>query len=50
MKVQKEIESLVKFHLKCLTQEGEKIPVETTSPILTTLKTNLPEGAVVVGA
>jgi predicted RNase H-like HicB family nuclease len=44
-KAQKAIQSLVQFHLESLVEEGEKIPMETDSPIMTTFKIDLPKDA-----
>lgn len=43
--VKKEIKSLVEFHLESLSEEGEKIPVEKTASIITTLSALLPKNA-----
>ncbi len=44
--VQKEIKSLIEFHLQCLAEEGEPIPVESSSSLITKTEVNLPQGAV----
>lgn len=46
--VQKEIKSLIEFHLESLTQEGEEIPVERDSSFITRSTVVLPKGAVVI--
>lgn len=46
--VQREIDSLVNFHLESLASENEEIPVEGDKPILTTIEANLPEGVTTV--
>ncbi|MBI2595879.1 type II toxin-antitoxin system HicB family antitoxin [Candidatus Daviesbacteria bacterium] len=43
--VQKEIKSLVAFHLESLTEEGEKIPIEIDHPVLTSFETEIPKNA-----
>lgn len=45
--VEKEIKFLIQFHLDSLTEEGEEIPVETASALVTRYQATLPEGAVV---
>lgn len=45
-KVQKDIYSLVKFHLESLAEEGEEIPLENdNSPLMTSFSVELPKGA-----
>lgn len=48
--LQKEVSSLVKFHLESLALEGEKIPVEINKPFLTLVETTLPRGSATVNA
>lgn len=42
--VQKEIESLVKFHIECLADEGQEIPLESLGSFVTKFQTDLPSG------
>ena len=42
--VQKEIDSLIQFHLDSLIEEGEKIPVESAQTLITKYQTILPIG------
>lgn len=42
--VQKDIKSLVEFHLECLAKEGEEIPFESKHPLVTTFEAFLPKG------
>lgn len=44
--VQKEIKSLIEFHLQCLAEEGEPIPVESSYSLITKTEVDLPQGAV----
>ena len=44
-KVQRDIKSLVEFHIKSLVAEGEKIPVETSPSLVTRFETILPKNA-----
>ena len=41
---QKEIESLIAFHIDSLVEEGEEVPVENEKSFITKLQTVLPEG------
>lgn len=41
----KDIQSLIEFHLECLTKEGETIPLETEHPFITTSQVVIPAGA-----
>ena len=43
--VKKSIQSLIQFHLECLTQEGETIPLETEHPLVTRSQVIIPPGA-----
>jgi predicted RNase H-like HicB family nuclease len=42
--VQKEIASFIQFHIECLVEEGEEVPVENDSSFITKLRTVLPSG------
>lgn len=43
---QKDIKSLVEFHLQSLAEEGEQIPTEIQfSPVVTSFEARLPENA-----
>lgn len=44
-KVEKEIKSLIQFHIESLGEEGEEIPIETGEAFITRLQANLPKGA-----
>lgn len=44
-KAQEEIKKLVEFHLESLTEEGQEIPVEKGSSIITKLSALLPKNA-----
>lgn len=44
-KVEKDIRSLIKFHLESLVKEGEDIPLETEEAFITKSQVNLPKGA-----
>lgn len=46
-KVNKEISSLIQFHLDSLAQEGEIIPIETDQAIVTRSEAKIPPGATV---
>ena len=43
--VKKDIQSLIQFHLECLTQEGETIPLEAEHPLVTRSQVIIPSGA-----
>ena len=43
--VKKSIQSLIQFHLECLTQERETIPLETEYPLVTRSQVIIPPGA-----
>ena len=43
--VKKSIQSLIQFHLECLTQEGETIPLEPEYPLVTRSQVIIPSGA-----
>ena len=42
---QKEIESLIQFHLDSLVEEGEEVPMESFQSFVTKYQTTLPVGA-----
>lgn len=42
----RDIRSLIQFHLKSLTEEGEPIPLETESAFVTRSEVLLPKGAI----
>lgn len=44
-KVQKEIQTLIQFHLECLAKEGEKIVVETSEVLVARSQVILPQNA-----
>lgn len=44
-KVQEEVKKLIQFHLGCLVNEGEKIPVENKSLLIARSEVYLPENA-----
>lgn len=41
----KAAKSLIEFHLQCLTEEGEKIPIEASNSFITKTGVALPENA-----
>jgi len=43
--VEKEIQSLIQFHLDCLAEEGETIPVETEPTLVTRSQVIIPARA-----
>ncbi len=43
--VEKEIKSLIEFHLESLVEEEEDIPLETEEAFVTKSQVNLPKGA-----
>ena len=43
--VEKKIQSLIQFHLDCLVQEKEIIPVETENAFVTKSQVRIPPGA-----
>ena len=43
--VEKEIKSLIEFHLESLAEEKEDIPLETEEAFVTKSRVNLPKGA-----
>ncbi len=43
--VEKEVQSLIKFHLESLVEEGEEVPIENASSFVARYQTVLPEGA-----
>lgn len=43
--VEKEIQSLIQFHLDCLAEEGETIPVETEPTLVTRFQVLIPSRA-----
>lgn len=45
-KAEKEIKSLIKFHLECLVEEKEIVPVEKEPAYITRSEVVLPSGAV----
>lgn len=45
---EKEITSLIQFHLESLADEGGAIPVEKGHPLITTSEVFIPKGAVTV--
>lgn len=47
-KVEKEIASLIQFHIESLAQEGEEIPVETENSLVTKSQALIPEGAIIM--
>ena len=44
-KAKKEIQSLIEFHIDCLTQENREISVESEHPFITRLSAILPTSA-----
>lgn len=44
--VEKEITSLIQFHLESLAEEGEEIPLETSSTFVTRSEVTLPKRAI----
>lgn len=44
--VEKEIKSLIQFHLESLAEEGEEIPLETEPTFITRSQVNLPKRVV----
>jgi len=44
-RVRKDIQSLIQFHLNCLAEEGEVIPLETEQAIVTKSQATIPSGA-----
>lgn len=47
-KVERDIKSLIEFHLESLVAEGEEIPLETGETFITRSQVNLPKGASLV--
>lgn len=47
---QKDIQSLVQFHLESLAKESEPIPVETTPSLVTRFEAKLPENAILASS
>lgn len=47
-KVEKEIKSLIQFHLESLAEEGEEIPIETEHAFVTRSQVAIPAGAVIM--
>lgn len=45
---QKNIKSLVDFHLQSLAEEGEDIPVENSPSLVTRFETELPQNAHII--
>lgn len=45
--VEKNITSLIQFHIDCLAQEGEDIPVETEHSLITRSEAVIPKGATI---
>lgn len=45
--VEKEIKSLIEFHLESLTEEGEEIPIEKDA-LVARSEVNLPKGAMIM--
>lgn len=45
--VEKNIKSLIQFHLESLTEEGEEIPTETNSSFVTRYEVSLPKSAII---
>lgn len=43
-KLDKEIKSLIQFHIESLVREGEEIPLETGETFITRSQVNLPRG------
>ncbi|KKQ43436.1 MAG: hypothetical protein US60_C0002G0044 [Microgenomates group bacterium GW2011_GWC1_37_8] len=43
--VQKEIQSLIQFHLECLVSEGEKIQIEDNNVLVARSQVSLPHNA-----
>ena len=46
-KIEKEIKSLIQFHLESLVEEGEEIPVEPEQTFVTKSQVSIPKGAIV---
>lgn len=44
-KVQEEVKKLIQFHLGCLADEGEQIPVENNSLLVARSQVTLPDNA-----
>lgn len=47
-KVEKEIKSLIQFHIESLVQEKEEIPLEMGEAFVTRAQVNVPRGALFV--
>ncbi len=47
-KIEKEIASLIQFHIESLAQEGEEIPVETENSLVTKSQALIPKGAIIM--
>lgn len=45
---EKEIKSLIQFHIESLSQEGEEIPLETGEAFITRLQASLPKRALLI--
>lgn len=43
--IQKEVKELIQFHLKCLVNEGEQIPVEEKFLLVARSEVSIPENA-----
>lgn len=44
-RLRKDIQSLIQFHLNCLAEENETIPLETEQAIVTRSQATIPSGA-----
>lgn len=44
--LEKDVKSLIEFHLECLTKEGEEIPAETEHAFITKSEVTIPRGAI----
>lgn len=45
--VEKNVKSLIQFHIASLTEEGEEIPIETSNSFITRYEVLLPKSAVI---
>ncbi len=43
--VQKQIKSLIQFHIESLVEEGEEVPIESGQSIISKSQVNIPENA-----
>ncbi|MBI2268504.1 MAG: type II toxin-antitoxin system HicB family antitoxin [Candidatus Blackburnbacteria bacterium] len=45
--VEKEIKSLIQFHINCLAQERERVPIEAENSLVTKTRVELPNNAII---